>query len=87
MPRTWLRGRNEEFLGRAAKYAQRRKWAALLGACRTALAKVRAGAAVARGRVGLIEWLFAGARLRRCPGQGARDRRCSSCSHGCQERC
>ena len=41
VPRTWQRGRNEEFLGRAAKYAQRRKWGALLHACRTALAKVR----------------------------------------------
>ena len=40
MPRTWQRGRNAEFLGRAAKFAQRRKWGALLHACRTALAKV-----------------------------------------------
>ena len=39
MPRTWQRGRNAEFLGRAAKLAQRRKWGALLLACRTALAK------------------------------------------------
>lgn len=39
MPRTWQRGRNAEFLGRAAKFAQRRKWGALLHACRTALAK------------------------------------------------
>lgn len=39
--RTWARGRNEEFLGRALKYAQRRKWAALLKAFRAALAKAR----------------------------------------------
>ena len=39
MPRTWQRGRNADFLGRTAKFAQRRKWGALLHACRTALAK------------------------------------------------
>ncbi len=87
MPRTWLRGRNEDFLGRAAKYAQRRKWAALLGACRTALAKVRAAGAEARGRAGQVEQLLGGARLRYCPGQVARGRGLACCSYGCQERC
>lgn len=40
MRRTWARGRNDEFLGRALKYAQRRRWAALLKAFHAAVAKV-----------------------------------------------
>ena len=38
--RTWARGRNDEFLARALKYAQRRKWPALLKAFHAAVAKV-----------------------------------------------
>jgi MoxR-like ATPase len=34
------RGKNEEFLGRTAKYAERRKWSHLLSAFKTGLAKV-----------------------------------------------
>ncbi|KAK9809153.1 hypothetical protein WJX72_010301 [[Myrmecia] bisecta] len=40
--RTWTRGDNEEFLGRVAKYAQRRKWGGLVKAFRTAAEKVAA---------------------------------------------
>lgn len=38
--RTWNRGNNDEFLTRALKYAQRRKWASLLKAFHTAIGKV-----------------------------------------------
>ena len=38
--RTWHRGNNDEFLGRAIKYAQRRKWSSLLKAFHTAIGKV-----------------------------------------------
>jgi midasin len=38
--RTWKAGKNEEFLARIMKYAQRRKWTSLLKAFHTALAKV-----------------------------------------------
>lgn len=37
----YVRGNNEEFLGRAAKYAERRKWSHLLAAFKTAMAKVQ----------------------------------------------
>lgn len=43
--RTWWRGNNEEFLGRVARLAQKRKWGQLVKAFRTALDKV----AVAQG--------------------------------------
>ncbi len=38
--KTWDRGNNDEFLGRAIKYAQRRKWSSLLKAFHTAIGKV-----------------------------------------------
>lgn len=38
--RTWWRGNNEEFLGRVARLAERRKWGQLVKAFRTALDKV-----------------------------------------------
>lgn len=36
------RGNNEEFLSRTTKYAEKRKWAHLVAAFKTALAKVGA---------------------------------------------
>ena len=38
--RTWTKGNNEDFLERVTKYAQRRKWGALLKAFQAAVAKV-----------------------------------------------
>ncbi len=38
--RTWDRGNNDEFLARAIKYAQQRKWNSLLKAFHTAIGKV-----------------------------------------------
>ena len=40
VPRTWDRGNNDEFLARAIKYAQRRKWSSLLKAFHIAIGKV-----------------------------------------------
>lgn len=45
--RTWWRGNNEEFLGRVARLAQKRKWGQLVKAFRTALDKVAAAQAEA----------------------------------------
>lgn len=40
--RTWWRGNNEEFLGRVARLAEKRRWGQLVKAFRTALDKVAA---------------------------------------------
>ena len=51
-----MKGRNEDFLTRTLKYAQRQKWPALLKAFRTAAAKVGLSPAATRSpRVAL--WL------------------------------
>lgn len=47
--RTWWRGNNEEFLGRVARLAQKRKWGQLVKAFRTALDKVAAAQGEAEG--------------------------------------
>ena len=39
---TWARGRNEAFLSRAVKFAQKQNWPALLHAFKVAIAKARA---------------------------------------------
>ncbi|KAL0028971.1 hypothetical protein WJX77_009058 [Trebouxia sp. C0004] len=38
---TWIKGNNEDFLGRVTKYAQRQKWSSLLKAFQTAVQKVQ----------------------------------------------
>ncbi|KAL4440107.1 hypothetical protein ABPG75_003108 [Micractinium tetrahymenae] len=47
--RTWWRGNNEEFLGRVARLAEKRKWGQLVKAFRTALDKVAAAEAANAG--------------------------------------
>eukprot|EP00798_Chlamydomonas_sp_ICE-L_P024872 gene24872-10533_t len=42
MRKTWTKGNNEDFLARVTKYAERKKWAQLLQAFKTAMTKVQA---------------------------------------------
>lgn len=44
MRRTWWRGNNDEFLGRVARLAQKRRWAQLVKAFGTAVDKVQTSA-------------------------------------------
>lgn len=47
--RTWWRGNNDEFLGRVARLAEKRKWGQLVRAFRAALDKVAAAEAAQQG--------------------------------------
>lgn len=51
--RTWWRGNNEEFLGRVARLAEKRKWGQLVKAFRAALDKV--AATTAPGGAGTVQ--------------------------------
>lgn len=52
MRRTWWRGNNDEFLGRVARLAEKRKWGQLVRAFRAALDKVAAAEAQRGGAPG-----------------------------------
>ncbi|EIE25917.1 hypothetical protein COCSUDRAFT_12734, partial [Coccomyxa subellipsoidea C-169] len=56
--RTWDRGNNDEFLGRAIKYAQRRKWSSLLKAFHTAIGKLSAAERAAKVAEGGFAFAF-----------------------------